>query len=514
MTKDGHPSFRLSRLSPRPLYGALLLGWVFTLVVVVVFLVMLGVERARGEFEEHAGQIQGELAARLMFNQLALNGFVAYLSVANREEREAVTHYASVMLRQNPHIHALEVVEEVKAEHVETFLDEMRRAGYHDIAIRDFDYEGSRRWLPAAPRPVYYPLSLIVSLNAGLDDLLGLDAGQVGFLHDAMTRALNTPGSHATELFELYEGGQGYGVFRRIEPGMGNGKGRNTRGLALVVVRVADLLPETTLMEVYDFHTTIVAHQAPGDAGTILLDRPSQQSGWLATILLPRLNYTRHMENSVPSITLIIERRLTWKDINLHIISWVMFAAALTLLILHVYMSAHRNSEERRLELEELLRYKAHHDELTGLPNRALIIDRIEQGIRDAHRNKQPMAVLFLDLNGFKPVNDTYGHEAGDLVLREVSQRLRTVVRDRDTVGRISGDEFIMILADTDRPGCTVVIDKMRHVFDAPFAIDAETNLAIGVSIGVAIYPDDGTTPSELMRTADNDMYRHKPGHE
>lgn len=511
MTTDGHSSFRSTSLSPRPLYGALLAAWSFILVIVVVFLVMLGVEQARGEFEEHAGQIHGELTTRLQFNELALNGFAAFLTVANREEREAVTHYASALLQQIPHLHALEVIEEVKAERVGRFLGDMRRAGYPDITIRDFDYEGTRRWLPAAPRTVYYPISLIVSHSTGLDDLLGLDIGQVEILRPAMAAALNSGSSYATTMFELYEGGAGYGVFRRVESGSANGKGGNGRCLTLLIVRVADLLPESALLTEYNFHTTITAHQQGRDEGVILLERPSQPSGWLAAALLPTLHYERYIGESVPPVTLTIERRLNWKEVNLPVIAWVMFIAVLTLLLLHVYMTAHRQSEARRLELEALLHYKAHHDELTGLPNRALIMDRIEQGIRNAQRDQEPMAVLFLDLNGFKPVNDTYGHEAGDRVLHEVSQRLRTVVRERDTVGRISGDEFIMVLADTDRPGSEVVIDKIRHVFDAPFAIDAETHLAMGISIGVAIYPADGETPSELMRIADNDMYRHKP---
>lgn len=514
MTTDGHHSFRPTRLSPRPLYGALIAGWVFILVVVVVFLVMLGVERANGEFDEHAGQIHSELTARLQFNEVALTGFAAFLSVTNRDERDAVSHYASAILQQTPHIHSLGVVEEVRAAQVGIFLNEMRRAGYQDIAIHDFDFV-TERVQPAPPRPVYHPVSLIVLNNGDADrnDMVGLDIGQIDVVAAALQQAMHTPGSHATGLFSLHDGGSGYGVFRRVDAAASNGKARTNSCLAMLIVHVNDLIPASVLTEEYDYHMSLALQREQDALPMPILDIPSQRHDMLSAWLLPKLHYSRPITSSVPSMTFTIERRLGWKEVNLHIIAWVMFAATITLLLLHVYMTAHRHSEARRLELEELLRYKAHHDELTGLPNRALIIDRIEQGIRDAHREKQPMAVLFLDLNGFKPVNDTYGHEAGDRVLREVAQRLRTVVRDRDTVGRISGDEFIMILADTDRPGCRVVIDKIKHVFDAAFVIDAETNLAIGVSIGVAIYPDDGASPSDLMRTADNDMYLHKPRH-
>jgi len=512
VTTDGHLSFRPARLSPRPLYGALIVAWVFILVVVVVFLVMLGVERASGEFEEHAGELHAELTTRLRFNELALNSFAAFLAVANRDERETITHYATAILHQMPHVHSLGVIEEVKAARVGGFLNEMRRAGYRDIVIRDFNFEGTRHWSPVPPRPVYYPLSMLVELDGKHDDTLGLDMGQVDVFQTPLREAMKSTSPHATQMFELYEGGRGYGVFRRIDSGVTDDKS-SPGYLAALFVRTADLLPESMITEEYDYHMSIVAQGDHGSAATILFDHPSRPDSLLASVVLPVLHYTRSIDSSVPPVTFTIERRLTWRDVNFPIIAWVMFAATLTLLLLHVYMSAHRHSEARRMELEDLLQYKAHHDELTGLPNRALIIDRIEQGIRSAQRDKQPMAVLFLDLNGFKPVNDTYGHEAGDRVLREVAQRLRIVVRDRDTVGRISGDEFIMILADTDREGCEVVIDKIKSVFAASFAIDAETRLVMGVSIGVAIYPTDGMTPSELMRIADNDMYRHKPNH-
>lgn len=511
MTTESHLSFRPMRLSPRPLYGALVAAWLLILVVVVAFLVMLGQEKARGEFEQHAGHIYSELSTRLKFNDVALNGLAEFLSVVNRGERQTVAHYASAMLRQTPHIHSLGVIEEVPNEHLGSYLESMRKVGYPDIAVRNFDFDLTHDWLPAVNRPTYYPISLLVSLDGLHENLLGLDVGQVATFADALSSALAEPGAHSTGVIKLYEDGEGYALLQRVVPAAS--KVGNSTCLALLVIRTEDLIPSSSLTQEYDYHITLDSEKEQGKQRVTLLDRPSIKNGWLASLVLPKLIFRENINDNVPLMTFTIERRLTWNDINLPIISWVMFAATLTLLLLNAYMSAHHNSEERRLELEELLRYKAHHDELTGLPNRTLIMDRIEQGIRDAHREKHSMAVLFLDLNGFKPVNDTYGHEAGDRVLREVSKRLRTVVRDRDTVGRISGDEFIMILADTDRPGCEVVIDKIRHGFDAPFVIDSETNLAIGVSIGVSIYPGDGETPSDLMRVADNDMYRHKPRH-
>ena len=158
---------------------------------------------------------------------------------------------------------------------------------------------------------------------------------------------------------------------------------------------------------------------------------------------------------------------------------------------------------------EELLR-RAEHDSLTDLPNRGLFMDRLRSGIARAKRNNQPLALLFVDLNNFKPVNDEHGHHTGDRLLRVVAQRLMGAVREVDTVARVGGDEFAVILeAISDADDAAAVAAKIAESIGEPFSIDRRT-FRIGASTGIAIYPGDGEEVSALMQHADAEMYRAK----
>jgi diguanylate cyclase (GGDEF)-like protein/PAS domain S-box-containing protein len=161
-------------------------------------------------------------------------------------------------------------------------------------------------------------------------------------------------------------------------------------------------------------------------------------------------------------------------------------------------------------ESEEQLVHRAEHDSLTDLPNRGLFMDRLRSGIARAKRNNQPLALLFVDLNDFKPVNDEHGHHTGDRLLRVVAQRLMGAVREVDTVARVGGDEFAVILeAITDADDAASVAAKIAETIGEPFSIDRRT-LSIGASTGIAIYPGDGEEVSSLLQHADAEMYRAK----
>ena len=163
-----------------------------------------------------------------------------------------------------------------------------------------------------------------------------------------------------------------------------------------------------------------------------------------------------------------------------------------------------------RLNTERTIHYMAHHDALTGLPNRRLMQDRLNQAIMAARRKQRHVAVLFLDLDRFKVVNDTLGHDTGDFILKDVARRLVTCVREVDTVSREGGDEFVMILPDLERPeNARVVADKILQELARPVEIGGH-EIHVTPSIGISHYPNDATDVHQLLKHADNAMYQAK----
>jgi diguanylate cyclase (GGDEF)-like protein len=153
--------------------------------------------------------------------------------------------------------------------------------------------------------------------------------------------------------------------------------------------------------------------------------------------------------------------------------------------------------------------YLAYHDELTGLPNRRLLEDRLDQALTRATRTGKNVAVLLLDLDHFKEVNDNYGHRIGDLVLQQVVMRLASRMRVSDTLARSGGDEFTVISDVADAHGAQVLVSNLETAFIVPFKLEGLV-VHTGLSIGLALYPDDGRTPDELYAAADRAMYISK----
>ena len=162
--------------------------------------------------------------------------------------------------------------------------------------------------------------------------------------------------------------------------------------------------------------------------------------------------------------------------------------------------------------VEERAQRMAHHDSLTGLPNRLLFNDRLNQAISLAKRDSSQFALLYLDLDKFKPVNDTLGHAAGDELLQVVAARIRHQIRESDTVARVGGDEFTVILSElSNREHAETVANKIITAFSTPFQLESQNQCVdIGTSIGIAIYPTDGRDADALVNAADAAMYSAK----
>lgn len=175
---------------------------------------------------------------------------------------------------------------------------------------------------------------------------------------------------------------------------------------------------------------------------------------------------------------------------------------------------------QRTAQLEEAnqkLNYQANYDLLTGLPNRALAYDRLQQMLKEAQRNNHELAVMFVDLDNFKAVNDTLGHAVGDKLLKEAADRLTGCVRGGDTVSRLGGDEFLLVLGQGQRQGHSCRLDvtpiamRILDEFSKPFII-GEREVSVGTSLGVATFPFDGENAGTLMANADVAMYQSKSG--
>ncbi len=161
-------------------------------------------------------------------------------------------------------------------------------------------------------------------------------------------------------------------------------------------------------------------------------------------------------------------------------------------------------------EQRKLLEYQANHDLLTGLPNRVLFLDRLEQSMKMADRYGTHSAIIFINIDEFKEINDSLGHSVGDKILIEVAKRMSLQMRKTDSLSRLGGDEFVVVLNEIkDIKNISAIIENGMNIFDAPFLI-GENTLHISISVGVSIYPHDGKTSDELLRNADAAMYKSK----
>jgi len=171
--------------------------------------------------------------------------------------------------------------------------------------------------------------------------------------------------------------------------------------------------------------------------------------------------------------------------------------------------AAIRDITERKVA-EERIRFLAYYDALTGLPNRTLLQDRLTKALASALRRKEKVALLFLDLDRFKDINDSFGHSVGDLLLQNVAERFKSGVRKQDTVGRLGGDEFLIVLTNVKEiANASVAAERFMHAMSAKFVIQGRS-LSISCSIGISMFPEDGMDGESLLRNADAAMYSAK----
>jgi diguanylate cyclase (GGDEF)-like protein len=189
---------------------------------------------------------------------------------------------------------------------------------------------------------------------------------------------------------------------------------------------------------------------------------------------------------------------------------YVVLALVGSVFMLGALFALYRGARRRERAALARIQQLAHYDAVTGLPNRALLSDRLVQEVSRAHRSERPFAVISFDLDGFKGLNDTWGHAAGDAALRIVAERSRELMRGSDTVGRLGGDEFLALLPETALEGALLVAEKLRASLAEPYPVGAAGAATMSASFGVALFPAHGSDPEALLHAADAALYAAK----
>jgi len=186
--------------------------------------------------------------------------------------------------------------------------------------------------------------------------------------------------------------------------------------------------------------------------------------------------------------------------------------AAMVVVYARLMRSENRRLEEERIRSQEKVEHLAFHDDLTGLPNRRLLADRMTQALSRARRYNWHLAVLIIDVDNFKAVNDTLGHDAGDAILCQLASRLRRSIRENDTVARLGGDEFIAVIEGLRaQEDATRAADFLTASLGAPYEVN-DQKVRVTSTVGCAIFPTQGDTLEDLLKEADAAMYRKKNG--
>jgi diguanylate cyclase (GGDEF)-like protein len=205
-----------------------------------------------------------------------------------------------------------------------------------------------------------------------------------------------------------------------------------------------------------------------------------------------------------------LDWQLGWGDLNLLLIAAVLFGSVLSLWGIKGYAEQFVGDELASLQREGVLYELANFDCLTGLANRSRLMDFLEGAVARARRQDTQFALLFIDLDGFKAVNDRLGHSRGDRILVESARRLQQHLREDELMARYGGDEFIWVTDSApETPVVADMIRRLRQEFEPPFRIDGQS-VNVGVSVGYSIYPRDGRNVAALIDVADSAMYRDK----
>ena len=459
-------------------------------------------------FQFQARESMRRIEQRMRTYEQVLRGAVALFASSGKISRQEFSTYVSMLQIDGhyPGIQGIGFAELVPAARRQAHIDDVRRNGFPDYDIK-----------PKADRDMHAPAVYIEPLYGSNLRALGYDMYSEPQRRAAMDRARDTamPAMSGKVILIQETGAKVQSGFLLYLPVYRNGvptgttqeRRDNLIGWIYAPFRMDDLMlglqdeqARDLDLEIYDGATVLEEARMYDAVENFNAASPDQRLNSMGS-----LDIGQHIWTVVTASTPTFDQRFDYDRSPLIVRGGISIGLLLTLLTWLLL-----DDRTRSLQSAEQAMRLALYDAMTGLPNRKLVSERLGRALADARRVKSRVGLMFIDLDKFKPVNDDFGHAVGDLLLREVANRLQACMRESDTAARLGGDEFVVLLPRIDSDeGALVVAHKILQALAQPFDIVGHTFL-ISASIGLAFYPEHGADEKVLMKNADAAMYDAK----
>lgn len=485
------------------LYGLLIVITTSFMMGVVVLSVYWGFWQLEDRLHNDADSIRNHINNRLVKNETVLNGFSALLKGQTATDISIVRAYTDIMLERFPQISMFQVAE---------YLDSRTAPSYHQYMLQQGVNSPKVYSFAGAPQSVEevlhkgseaLPVIFIAPMEPG--SRLGLDLLSLEFIRNAL------PGRNhnfitLSEPFELFEGGLAVVMTQPVMQSSSSQAGF----VALLVIKLEDLMP-AKMLEANNW-SAVVSVATQDNKGFDLLNTYRPHPAHLE-FLYRKVEINNTFDFSDYRINLKLVRQVGWSDLQWHKTLIILLFALLMPGLFIVMYKLHIAVEAGRETHRQVLYQQANFDPLTGLPNRMHFEEQARRALSVLARRSEHAAVLFIDLNGFKAINDTHGHAAGDKVLHAAGRALKSVLRKGDLAARLGGDEFVVLIENVKDPSLLLrVMEKVRLVLNS-LQINDLPNHHCSASVGFSYTAIHGYDFDDLLKVADDSMYGEKQSH-
>lgn len=485
------------------LYGLLMLLAISGLLGGLAFNAFWHYDKVENRFHSDVGFMRQHVRELMAQNESILSGFSAFLIGSQVADIHATQTYAQRMLKRYPHILMFEVAQRVDKENQEPFTRYLKEQGVNPPKVWSFDYEEGIVNHDLKIDGEAFPIIFIEPVSE--NSQLGLNINSIEFVDKVVKKFGKGDQLLMTEPFELLDGSMAIVMMQGV-----NVSGANAPSyVALLVIRADQLVPNALKNTGWDF--SLSCKDTNGLEFDLL--RTENYNRSTADSWLPILTSTDYIQLTDFELTLNINQQLTWRDFDwLHILGLTILMVVFPIFVLIMSRIHHGIEQQNSVKRQELYQL-ANFDTLTGLANRFHFYDFGQRILSTAQRNNTHVAVFFIDLNGFKGINDNLGHDVGDLILKKVADVLIANVRKGDIVARIGGDEFSILV---DQMKCMdnlmSILKKLRLAIESIDLVETKGYKVSG-SVGFSFTEYHGYELSKLLKQADNSMFGEKEEH-